>query len=161
MALLRESSGQAPFYFQPTLMTIKALSSEDAGNGIQEEINTLFRQLNPKMAPLHVKTLLEAENPSIVLCCRENEMLLGMACMATYKVFSGYKGWIEDVVVRESHRRKGIGRALLRQLLTLGQAKGLSEILLFTGSTRQAAITLYENQGFIQKNSRLYTYTFS
>jgi phosphinothricin acetyltransferase len=81
--------------------------------------------------------------------------------MATYKVFSGYKGWIEDVVVRESHRRKGIGRALLRQLLTLGQAKGLSEILLFTGSTRQAAITLYENQGFIQKNSRLYTYTFS
>ena len=142
-------------------MIFRALSSNDPGHEIQEQVNDLFRQLNPKIEPLDIGMLLEAENPAIILCCWENELLTGMACMATYKVVSGYKGWIEDVVVRESSRGKGIGRNLVQQLLIIGKEKGLSEILLFTGNTRQAAITLYEKLGFIQKNSRLYTYAIT
>lgn len=142
-------------------MTLRTLTSDDSGHEIQKQINTLFQQLNPKLIPLDIKMVLEAENPATVICCWEKKNLIGMASMATYKVVSGHKGWIEDVVVLESSRGKGIGRALLLQLLKTGRDKGLSEILLFTGNTRLAAIALYEKQGFTQKNSRLYTYTFA
>ena len=139
-------------------MTIRVLSSEDLGQGIQEQINALFRQLNPEMVPLDTKILLGTENPATFLCCWEGQRLIGMACMATYRVVSGYKGWIEDVVVDQRMRGKGIGRRLINRLIVSGREQGLTEIFLFTGQQRKPAIALYESLGFQKKESFLYRY---
>ena len=76
------------------------------------------------------------------------------ASMAIYRVISGYKGWIEDVVVDEFARGKKIGTQLIQQLITKGKELGLGEILLFTSPTNEAAIKLYENEGFKRKRCR-------
>ena len=112
-------------------MTIRHVSPKDIIPGFREQVNDLFRQLNPNIQPLDINVLLESETPPTIICCQEGEQLLGLACMASYKVLSGHKGWVEDVVVRESSRGKGIGKALMMELLKTGKQKGLSEILLF------------------------------
>ena len=75
--------------------------------------------------------------------------------MAIYSVISGYKGWIEDVVVDEMARGKKIGTQLIQLLIAKGKELGLGEILLFT-SPNEAAIKLYENEGFKRKGAEVY-----
>ena len=86
----------------------------------------------------------------------ENERTVGIASMCTYKVISGYKGWIEDVVVDASQRGKGLGEQLIRFLISEGKKAGLSEIYLFTEPAKTAAIGLYTKLGFQEKGSDLY-----
>ncbi len=82
--------------------------------------------------------------------------IIGIALMCTYKVISGNKGWIEDVVVDSASRGKGIGRKLINLLVEVGEEKELSEILLFTEDHRVAAINLYSSVGFKLKDSKIY-----
>ncbi len=138
-------------------MTIRALQTEDLSPSLQQQASSLFWQLNSQLDPFPLASLLEADNPPVVLACLEGDALLGMACMANYRVLSGHKGWIEDLVVDQKHRGRGIGRELVSSLLAIGQEQGLSEILLFTGEHRIPAIALYESLGFHRKNSRLYS----
>jgi phosphinothricin acetyltransferase len=79
-----------------------------------------------------------------------------MALMCTYTVISGFKGWVEDVVVDVEHRGKGLGRKLMEKLVELGKEKGLTEILLFSADKRIEAINLYKSLGFKEKESRIY-----
>jgi phosphinothricin acetyltransferase len=80
-----------------------------------------------------------------------------MALMCTYKVISGHKGWVEDVVVDGKMWGQGIGKKLMEKLLEAAHEKGVSEVLLFSADHRRAAISLYTQLGFQRKNSGLYT----
>lgn len=76
--------------------------------------------------------------------------------MAVYKVISGNKGWIEDVIVDQKYRGMGIGMKLIEKLLSISNEQKLSEVLLFTEEHRTSAISLYEKLGFIKKKSSIY-----
>ena len=97
----------------------------------------------------------------LVAICKVDESLAGMALLSTYKVISGYRGLVEDVIVDTAQRGNGIGRKLMERLLEEGKKLGLNEILLFTGHHRKPAITLYTNLGFVLKDSGLYHLKFS
>jgi len=137
-------------------MTFRQLRSDEWSPDLQQRVTALFRQLNEHISPVPLEELLKENNPAYVLACLDGDNLLGMACMATYKVVSGYKGWIEDVIVDQNQRGKGIGRELVKRLIESGIEQGLSEILLFTGHHRKPAIALYESLGFTRKTSHLY-----
>ncbi|WP_236669194.1 GNAT family N-acetyltransferase [Aquimarina mytili] len=123
---------------------------------IQDEVVKLFKQLSPDKKQIELKDILTDKNPIIIAYCRDQDKIVGIASLCIYKVISGYKGWIEDVVVDSNLRGKGIGRKLIEKLLEIGEAKKLSEILLFTEDHRKPAINLYKNLGFIEKNSQIY-----
>jgi phosphinothricin acetyltransferase len=99
---------------------------------------------------------LDDKNQITVAYCEDNNKIIGIALMCTYKVISGNKGWIEDVVVDSASRGKGIGRKLINLLVEVGEKKELSEILLFTEDHRLAAINLYSKVGFKLKESKIY-----
>jgi [ribosomal protein S18]-alanine N-acetyltransferase len=58
-------------------------------------------------------------------------------------------GWLLSVVVDEPHRRKGIGTALVRQLLDKANHYSLKKILLTVATDNEAAIALYKALGFV------------
>ncbi len=76
--------------------------------------------------------------------------------MAVYRVISGSKGWIEDVVVDKDYRGMGIGRKLIEKLLAISIEQQLIEVLLFTEEHRTSAIELYEKLGFNKRDSNIY-----
>ncbi|GAA4274488.1 GNAT family N-acetyltransferase [Aquimarina gracilis] len=136
---------------------IKILNDSSWNIDIDKQIQTLFRQLSPNKKQTSLKELLfNQNNPLIFACYQENNKIVGIASMCMYKVISGHKGWIEDVVVDIGYRGKGIGKQLISKLIDEGVKAGLSEIYLFTEDEKKAAIHLYAMLGFKQKNSRLY-----
>ena len=137
-------------------MNINILQKEDLTQAIKIEISDLFRTLNADINQWDIDQVLAQGNEYICACCWQDEKLVGMASLATYKVISGYKGMVEDVVVSEEMRGKGIGRKLMETLISEGQRLNLSEILLFSGHHRIPAIALYKRLGFKLKDSGLY-----
>ena len=55
--------------------------------------------------------------------------------------------WINEVDVAPSHRRRGIGKAMMRQMLQLGRQIGCYEAWLGTEQENKPAQALYESVG--------------
>lgn len=137
-------------------MTIDILRGNTVDTITQRQVSELFKQLNSKLVQLPLQRILESDNNIVFAICREDKSIIGIAAMVTYKVISGHKGMIEDVVVDASQRGKGIGRKLMEKLLAEGKHLALDEILLFSGHHRTSAIKLYTSLGFQLKDSGLY-----
>ena len=63
-------------------------------------------------------------------------------------------GEITNVAVKDSHRRKGIGRKLLQKLYEEGVALDTREYFLEVRESNEAAIGLYLRQGFVKEGIR-------
>ena len=134
---------------------LKRLESKNLNETTNDQIKMLFEQLNAFITQLNAEEVIKKNETVFIGCWHENK-IVGMALMATYKVISGHKGMIEDVVVNEHYRGKGIGKKLMLALLKEADTMNLDEILLFTGHHRKAAISLYTSLGFKMKDSGLY-----
>ena len=66
--------------------------------------------------------------------------------------------WINEVGVAPSHQRQGIGRALLRAMLTHGRESGCSEAWLGTEHDNVAARGLYEDAGSVAESFVMYSF---
>jgi phosphinothricin acetyltransferase len=137
-------------------MKIELLNKERINGELQDQLAQLYLQLNSELKQLSLKDILEHPERIDVACCFDNNILVGIAMMANYKVISGYKGMIEDVVVSEQYRGQGLGRQLMEKLLKSAKERQLTEVLLFSGHHRTTAINLYKSLGFVLKNSGLY-----
>jgi phosphinothricin acetyltransferase len=137
-------------------MKTAILDKNNLNIDIKEQVSELFRQLSPNKIQLDLEEILNEKNQITIAYCENNNKIIGIALMCTYKVISGNKGWIEDVVVDSASRGKGVGRKLINLLVQVGKEKELSEILLFTEDHRLAAINLYSSIGFKLKGSKIY-----
>ncbi|NAS10709.1 GNAT family N-acetyltransferase [Poritiphilus flavus] len=137
-------------------MEIKLLKPKELTSETQDQLMGLLDQISPGKIPLMTMKLFDQQNPLTLVYCLLEGQVVGMASMCTYKVHSGYKGWIEDVVVDHRARGRGIGRKLMEKLIEVSREKGLSRLLLFTEDHRKAAVHLYKDLGFQFKDSQIY-----
>ena len=80
--------------------------------------------------------------------------------MTVYRVPTGIRAIIEDVIVDESVRGLGIGEALLRRLLDLARDKGANGVALTSNPKRESANRLYQRIGFSLRETNAYFYKF-
>lgn len=138
-------------------MSITIINRNDITDTLQNQATSLYKQLNSNIKQMPLAQILEgSSDQATIACSKEGDKLVGIALMATYKVISGHKGMIEDVVVDQNYRGKGIGRELMEKLLEEAKNQHLDEVLLFSGHHRLAAIELYKSLGFALKESGLY-----
>ncbi|TDS15223.1 phosphinothricin acetyltransferase [Maribacter caenipelagi] len=137
-------------------MNIKLITFNEVTADLQSQLTELYKQLNAELTQLDLATALSDYNTTDVVICMDDDKLVGIAMMAKYKVVSGHKGMIEDVVVSSDYRGQGIGRKLMEKLLEKAEKSKLDDVLLFSGHHRTAAISLYKSLGFKLKESGMY-----
>ena len=139
-------------------MKVQLLTSETITPAFQQQATTLYKQLSEQVKQIDLQTVFQQDNTTLVYVMEEGK-LLGMASMGNYRVISGIKGWIEDVVVDEAARGRGLGELLIRKLLAVAKEKGYTHVFLFTEAFRVTAIQLYKKLGFQFRDSQIYIYT--
>ena len=100
---------------------------------------------------------------SILLVVRhpgENSPIVGMLTLLIYRVPSGVRAHIEDLVVDEAMRGRGIGEKLVRHALAVALEAGANGVALTTNPRREAANRLYQRVGFKRWETNVYFYEF-
>jgi ribosomal protein S18 acetylase RimI-like enzyme len=123
-------------------------------------IARLVPQLSPRReppGPLEVAEL-TATTGTILLVARDGDHVLGMLTLILYRVPTGLRGWIHDVVVDEEARGQGVGEALTREALRWAEDAGARSVELTTRPEREAANRLYRRLGFEQRETNVYVW---
>jgi ribosomal protein S18 acetylase RimI-like enzyme len=124
-------------------------------------IVALVRQLS-KSAPAPTRAELEqvvASPATRLLVWRDGDGRLGgMLTLALFRLPTGLRAWIEDVVVDEAARGHGIGSELTRAAIDLAQREGARTVDLTSRPSREAANRLYQRLGFVARETNLYRY---
>jgi phosphinothricin acetyltransferase len=85
----------------------------------------------------------------ILVAVAEQNAVIGWSALNPYHARVGYRFTSENsVYVAESHRGKGVGRALLGPLLDAGRARGLHAILAVIDAENEPSIRLHAAFGF-------------
>jgi ribosomal protein S18 acetylase RimI-like enzyme len=92
-------------------------------------------------------------NPSIgtLYVAREGKRVIAMASLLyTISTAEGGKAaWFEDLVVHPDERKRGIGEALLKHVVTEARAAGITRITLLTDMQNERAQAMYRRAGFV------------
>jgi ribosomal protein S18 acetylase RimI-like enzyme len=76
--------------------------------------------------------------------------------LAFYRIPTGLKAWIEDVVVDESARGKGVGEVLNRAAIDEARRRGAKNVSLTSRQSRETANRLYQRLGFEPYDTNVY-----
>ena len=130
---------------------------------VTQAFGRLLPQLSPNAPPLDAATLaaIVSAPASTMLIARADGRIVGTTTLIINRIPTGIRAWIEDVVVDESARGRGVGEALTREALRIAGQAGARTVDLTTRPSREAAGRLYERVGFARRDSRLYRYTLS
>jgi ribosomal protein S18 acetylase RimI-like enzyme len=133
-----------------------------------EELLDAFTRLIPQLKitfpPLTREELtsLLASDASTLLTARDEAtgQIVGMLTLIVYRVPTGVRARIEDVVVDESMRGRGIAVELVQRALEIARQKGADGVALTSNPKREAANRLYQKVGFKKWETNVYFYKF-
>lgn len=125
-----------------------------------EAFARLIPQLSKSSPPPTAAELTEMiESPaSDVLVALEDGTILGTLTLVVFRIPTGVRAWIEDVVVDDAARGKGVGDALNRFALELAESKGAKTVDLTSRPSREAANRLYRRIGFTPRDTNVYRF---
>lgn len=78
----------------------------------------------------------------------------GRVAGAAGYTFNGFDGYINNVVIDVDRRGQGLGKVLMKELLTVGRKNGVPEFTLEVRVSNTPAIKLYESFGFKSEGVR-------
>lgn len=107
----------------------------------------------------YLESIVTKSDTSIFLA-RENGEVLGTFSLVIYKIPTGIKASIEDVVVDLNARGKGVGEAMLRFAIDYASKMGVSKLDLTSKPERVAANNLYRKVGFRKRDTNIYRIEF-
>ena len=93
--------------------------------------------------------LIDSDN-SIYLVILADDRVAGAAGYT----FNGFDGYINNVVIDVDRRGQGLGKVLMKELLTVGRKNGVLEFTLEVRVSNTPAIKLYESFGFKSEGVR-------
>ena len=130
---------------------------------LQKAVEHLIPQLGAHKIPptrAELNKLLRSQS-SILLAARqskEDDPIVGILCLTIYRVPTGVRSIIEDVIVDERARRQGIGEALVRYAIQVAREAGAEGVSLTSNPGREAANQLYQSMGFELRKTNPYFY---
>ena len=133
---------------------------------VDDELVTAFERLIPQLSsssppPTRAQLAEIVENGStVLLLARVGGEILGSLTLAFYRIPTGLKAWIEDVVVDDAARGRGVGAALNQAALAEARRRGAKDVSLTSRPSREAANRLYLRLGFVARETNMYRYTF-
>jgi len=130
---------------------------------ILEAINELLPQLSSSAKPLTASELTEIiqSESSHILMAEESGKFYGSLTLVTFMIPTGMRAWIEDVVVKENARGKGVGKLLSERAVGLASEIGAKTVDLTSRPSREAANALYKKVGFEMRETNVYRYKIS
>jgi ribosomal protein S18 acetylase RimI-like enzyme len=132
--------------------------------GALESLVPQLSSSSPPPTPAELERLL-ASDASVFFVVRDETAggrpIVGTLTLVVFRIPTGVRALIEDVVVDESTRGRGAGELLVRAALDEAASRGAKTCDLTSRPSRVAANRLYERVGFVLRETNLYRMNMS
>jgi ribosomal protein S18 acetylase RimI-like enzyme len=121
----------------------------------------LIPQLSRSSPPPDPDQLAEmvAHPGTTLFVARLDGEIVGTLTLVLFRIPTGLRAWIEDVVVDEAVGGRGIGKALTRAAIDHAAEAGAVTVDLTSRPTRDVANGMYQRLGFELRETNVYRYT--
>ncbi len=137
----------------------------DRAEAVDQALVAAFAELIPQLSRTSPPPT--ATELAEIAACAESDLfvaeldgrVVGALTLATYRIPTGLKAWIEDVVVAAEARGHGVGEALNQAALASARERGAKHVSLTSRPSREAANRLYQRIGFAPYDTNIYRYS--
>jgi ribosomal protein S18 acetylase RimI-like enzyme len=126
---------------------------------IVDAVERLVPQLSRSNPPPTVDELgdvVASPATDLFIAIDDEGAVVGMATLVTFRIPTAVRAWIEDVVVDETARGKGVGAALTDAMVARARELGCRTVDLTSRPSREAANRLYQRAGFEPRDTNVY-----
>lgn len=140
---------------------MKIIEVTEYSEAVEKAILRLLPQLSAsakKLTTAEIKDLIRGEASILLMAVEEDQgsAAAGMLTLAVFRIPTGVRAWIEDVVVDEDSRGQGIGERLVQAAIERAKTAGAITVDLTSRPSREAANRLYRRCGFVQRETNIY-----
>ncbi len=131
---------------------------------VDGELVKAFERLTPQLSssnpPPTEKELasIVTSRSTVLFVARDDGEIVGSLSLVLFRIPTGLRAWIEDVVVDGAARGKGVGEALNRAAIERASKAGAKTVDLTSRPSRESANRLYQRLGFQLRTSNVYRY---
>lgn len=127
-----------------------------------DALTQLLPQLSssaPAPSAAEVRAMVEAPATALLVArLGAGGPVVGSLTLVVFRIPTGLRAWIEDVVVDTSARGLGVGSELVNAALELARRQGCRNVDLTSRPSREEANRLYLRLGFELRQSNVYRY---
>jgi ribosomal protein S18 acetylase RimI-like enzyme len=129
--------------------------------GLPEVVERLVRQLSrssPAPSATELEEIVRSPASHLLLARDADGEIVGMLTLVVFRIPTGLRAWVEDVVVDEAVRGRGVGAELTNAAIRLAAERGARTVDLTSRPSREAANRLYQRLGFVQRETNVYRF---
>jgi ribosomal protein S18 acetylase RimI-like enzyme len=140
---------------------VQIVEAEEVTPALVEAFELLTPQLSRSNPPPDAEMLgaiVGSPACHLLLALDDAGAIVGTLTLIVFPIPTGWRGWIEDVIVDEAASGQGIGRQLTEHALDLARDCGCTTVDLTSRPSREAANHLYKKIGFEPRETNVYRY---
>jgi len=141
-------------------MSVTVDIATEATPDLVETIGRILPQLSKSSPSPTTAEIAEIINSlaSDLLVARVDGRIVGTLTLVIFRIPTGMRAWIEDVVVDDATRGQGVGEALNRFALDVAKQRGCKTVDLTSRPSREAANRMYQRIGFQARETNVYRF---
>jgi ribosomal protein S18 acetylase RimI-like enzyme len=136
----------------------------DEATVVTADLVAAFERLIPQLSssppptPAELAMIVGSDSSVLLVARTSGSDIIGSLTLALFRVPTGIRAWIEDVVVDEAARGAGVGESLVMAAVARAREAGARSVDLTSRPSREAANRLYLRLGFEARSTNVYRY---
>ena len=135
----------------------------EEATAVTAELVDAFARLIPQLSKSspapggdQLEAIVTAEDTHLLVARDDDGRIVGTTTLVVFRIPTGVRAWIEDVVVDEAAGGKGVGKALTRSALDLARRHHAKTVVLTSRPSREVANGMYQSLGFTSRDTNVY-----
>jgi ribosomal protein S18 acetylase RimI-like enzyme len=113
---------------------------------------------SPAPTGAELREMVEAPGTVLFLARDDAGTIVGTLTLVLFRIPTGLRAWIEDVIADPAASGQGVGRALNQAALDEARRRGARNVDLTSRPSREAANHIYRSMGFQPRETNVYRY---
>ena len=113
---------------------------------------------NPPPTEKELAAIVTSRASVLFVAYDDDDEIVGSLTLVLFRIPTGLRAWIEDVVVDESARGKGVGHRMNEAAIEYARKAGAKTVDLTSRPSRDVANRLYQRLGFAKRDTNVYRY---
>lgn len=138
----------------------------EEATAVNAELVDAFARLIPQLSKSsppptarELEAIVTAEDTHLLVARDDDGTITGTTTLVVFRIPTGVRALIEDVVVDSAYAGRGISYEIARFALDLAKRHGAKTVDLTSRPSRAAANHVYQKLGFEQRETNVYRFT--